>query len=81
MDLVALTEHLITNIVRNGDMVSVKLFDDTEDTVVIQVMVDESDMGLVIGSGGATARAVRIIVQASSYLNDNKLVKMNIDAF
>lgn len=81
MELVALTEHLVKNIVRNKDAVSVKLFDDTEDTMVIQVVVDDDDMGIVIGHGGTTAHAIRTIVQASSYLKDNKLVKINFDAF
>lgn len=81
MELVALTEHLIKNIVRNRESVSVRLFDDTDDTVVIQVVVDDSDMGLVLGHGGATAHAIRTIVQASSYLKDNKVVKINFDAF
>lgn len=80
MELVALTEHLVKNIVRNKDAVSVKLFDDTEDTIVIQVIVDDDDMGIVIGHGGTTAHAIRTIVQASSYLKDNKLVKINFDA-
>lgn len=81
MELVALTEYLVKNIVRNKDDVSVKLFDDTEDTIVIQVVVDDEDMGIVIGHGGTTAHAIRTIVQASSYLKDNKLVKINFDAF
>lgn len=81
MELVALTEYLVKSIVRNQDAVSVKLFDDTEDTMVIEVIVDDSDMGIVIGHGGTTAHAIRTVVQASSYLKENKLVKINFDAF
>lgn len=81
MDLVALTDYLIKSIFEEAEAVSVKLFDDTEDTVVIQVLVSENDMGSVIGKGGTTAQSIRTIVQASSYLKENKLVKINFDSF
>ncbi len=82
MELVELTEHLIKSLVQNPDAVSVKEFEtDEENTVLIQVMIDEEDMGRVIGKGGKTANAIRTLVQASSYLKDNRRVKINIDRF
>ncbi len=82
MDLVKLTEELVKAITVNKDMVSVKEFDsDEENTIFIQVMVDSADMGRVIGKEGKIATAVRTLVQASSYLKDNKKVKINIDSF
>ena len=81
MSLVELTEFLVKNLVSEPDMVSVKQFDDSEDAVTIQVLVDEKDMGAVIGRGGAIANSIRTIVQASSYVNDNKSVRINIDSF
>lgn len=81
MDLVALTEMLVKNLVADPDMVSVKEFaSEEENQMTIQVIVAESDMGRVIGKGGKTANAVRNIVQASSYLKDNKRVSINIDS-
>ena len=65
MDLVELTEFLIKNIVKEPDMVSVKQFESDEDMIIIQVLVNESDMGAVIGKAGKCANAVRTIVQAS----------------
>ena len=44
-------------------------------------MIDSEDMGRVIGKGGKCANAIRTLVQASSYLADNKKVKINIDSF
>ena len=38
-------------------------------------------LGTVIGKKGHTINAIRTIVQASSYLNGNKRVKINIDSF
>ena len=82
MDLVLLTEKLVKALAVNKDLVSVKEFEtDEENTVLIQVMVDSEDIGRVIGKAGRNANAVRTIVQASSYLNDNKKVKINIDSF
>ena len=81
MDLVALTEYLVKSIVKEKDMVSVKKFDDEEEYITIQVLVDSSDMGAVIGKNGMNANAIRTLVQASSYINNLKKVKINIDSF
>ncbi len=82
MDLVALTEELIKALAVNKEAVNVKEFPSDEDNIMlIQVMVDSEDIGRVIGKSGKNANAVRTLVQASSYLNDNKKVKINIESF
>ena len=81
MHLVELTEYLIKSLVKDPEMVSVKKFDDDEETITIQVLVDNDDMGAVIGKGGVTANAIRTIIQASDYINKDKRVKINIDSF
>ncbi len=82
MDLVKLTEEIVKSLVKNNDAVSVKEFDtEEENTILIQVMVDDEDMGRVIGRSGRVANAIRTLVQASSYINDDKYVKINIDKF
>ena len=82
MELVELTESIVKSLVENEDAVSVKEFEtDEENTILIQVMIDEADMGRVIGKAGKTANAIRTLVQASSYLKDNKRIKINIDRF
>ncbi len=82
MDLVELTKEIILALVQNKDSVSVKEFEtDEENTILIQVMIDEEDMGRVIGKGGKIANSIRTLVQASSYLKDNKKVKINIESF
>ena len=82
MDLVQLTEEIVKSLVVNVDGVSVKEFPtEEENTILIQVMIDEADMGRVIGKGGRTANAIRTLVQASSALKDNKYVKIDIDKF
>ena len=82
MDLVTLTEDIVKSLVVDVDAVSVKEFPtEEENTILIQVMVAEDDMGRVIGKAGKCANAIRTLVQASSYLSDNKKVKINIDSF
>ena len=82
MNLVEMTEYLVKNVVSEPDMVTVKEFpSENEDEIVIEVLVDEKDLGKVIGKSGKTANAIRTLVQASSYLQDNKKVKINIENF
>ena len=82
MNLVEMTEYLVKNVVSEPDMVTVKEFpSENEGEIVIEVLVDEKDLGRVIGKSGKTANAIRTLVQASSYLQDNKRVKINIENF
>ena len=82
MDLVKLTEEIVKSLVEDADGVSVKEFpSEDENTILIQVMVNDEDMGRVIGKNGRTANAIRTLVQASSALKDNKYVKIDIDKF
>ena len=82
MHLVTLTEDIVKSLVVDVDAVSVKEFPtEEENTILIQVIVAESDMGRVIGKAGKCANAIRTLVQASSALKDNKYVKIDIDKF
>ncbi len=82
MELVKLTETIVKELVSDPELVTVKEFpSDEEDTVTIEVMVPEDQMGRVIGKEGKLAKALRTIVQASSYINDNKKVNINIDSY
>ena len=82
MKLVELTEFIIQELVNDPDSVSVKEFpSENENEVIIQVMVPQDQMGRVIGKGGNLAKALRTIVQASSYVDGNKRVNINIDSY
>ena len=81
MELVELTEKIVKSLVENADAVSVKEFETDDDSMLIQVLVSESDMGRVIGRSGRIANAIRTLVQASSSLKDNRYVKIDIDKF
>lgn len=80
MKLSELTEVLIRSLVKDPDSVSVRQFDDEEDFITIEVLVNENDMGAVIGRKGITAQSIRTIVQAAAYINGEKKVRINIDS-
>lgn len=80
MSLVELTKMIVESLVSDPESISVKEFPSDEE-IVIEVMVRESDMGIVIGREGKIANAIRTVVQASSYLKDNKKVRININSF
>ena len=82
MNLVKLTETIVKELVSDKDNVSVKEFaSENENEVTIQIMVAEDEMGRVIGRSGNIAKALRTVVQASSYINGNKRVNINIDSY
>ena len=73
MNLVELTEAIIKRLVADPETVSVKEFDtEEENTVQIEVLIQEDDMGRVIGKNGKVISGIRTVVQASSSLYDNK---------
>ncbi len=80
MSLAELTSVLVKSIVSDPDSVSVKQFDTDEEFITIEVLVSSEEIKKVIGRGGVTANAIRTIVQAASYANGLKKVKINIDS-
>ena len=82
MKLVELTKVIVSELVSDPDSITVKEFpSENEDEIIIEVMVPEKEMGRVIGKDGTMAKALRCIVQASSYTHDNKRVNINIDSY
>lgn len=81
MDLRELTKNIILSIVEDKDIVEVKEFPSDEENVIqLEVLISSTDMPKVIGKNGKVINAIRTLVQASSYLKDNKKVKINIDS-
>lgn len=82
MQLVELTTGIIKKIVSDPESVSVKEFaTEEENTIQIEVLISSDDMGKVIGKNGKIINSIRTIVQASSSLEDNKKVKINVDSY
>lgn len=81
-NLVNLTELIVKNLVIDSESVSVKEFESDDDNIIqIEVMVSNGDMPKVIGRDGKTINAIRTIVQAASFGEENKLVRINVDSY
>ena len=78
MSIVELTELIVKSLVKDADSVSVKAFDTEENEISIEIVVSEEEAGSIIGKNGKTINSIRTLLQASSYLKDNKKVKVNI---
>lgn len=78
MSLVELTEMIVKSLVKDADSVSVKEFETDENEVSIEIVVSDEEAGALIGKSGKIINSIRTILQASSYLKENKRVKVNI---
>ncbi len=81
MNLIEFTEFLVKSIVRQPDLVKVQSFNGDEDSIILEIIVSEEDMGTVIGRGGKMASSIRTMILAYAYIHGLKHVKMNIDSF
>ena len=78
MDLEVLSNFLVKNLVKNKDNVIINKIENDNETV-IQILVDSSDIGVLIGKNGKIANAIRTLIQASAYINKLGKVRINID--
>ena len=82
MDYVLLTETIIKMIVKDVEAVSVKEYESTEeDSIHLEVLVAEDDLGRVIGKNGQTIKAIRNIVQASASLNNQPRICIDVESY
>lgn len=75
-----LITDLVTPLVINPDDVMVKKFSEDEKMLTIQIIVNQEDLGRVIGKNGRIANAIRTIAYASAS-RDGKKITINIDSF
>lgn len=80
-ELITFTENIVKNLVKQPDMVSVQEFSGDDDTILLEIIVHESDMGAIIGRGGKMANAIRTLIQAYAFINKLNRIKINIDSF
>lgn len=78
MSLVELTEMIVKSLVKDSDSVSVKEFETGDNEITIEIVVSEEEAGALIGKSGKIINSIRTILQASSYLKDNKKIRVNI---
>jgi uncharacterized protein len=61
-----LLEYLARQLVDEPDQVSVEEFEEDDGTLVLELSVADEDYGKVIGRGGRTANALRVVVKAAA---------------
>ena len=81
MDITEYTEFLVKSLVKNPDMVKVRLFESDDESPIVEIIVQHDDMGLIIGKDGKMASSLRTIIQAFALVNKMPKVRVNIDAF
>lgn len=69
----ALVEFIVKSLVDNPDKVTTEEVDG-EKTAVIELRVDSSDLGKVIGKQGRTARSIRTILNAAGIKKGKRVV-------
>lgn len=80
VDFEKLIKNMIVPLVVNPDDVLVKIISNDQDAITIQLLVNEADLGRVIGKGGKIANAMRTIVYAGAS-KEGKRVQIDIDSF
>jgi len=68
-----LVEFIVRSLVDNPDAVNIKEVEG-EKASILELRVDQSDLGKVIGKQGRTAKAVRTILNASGVKSGKKVV-------
>jgi len=71
---------LVKPIVANPDDVSISSLVDVDETIVLHVLVNKSDLGRVIGKNGRIANAIRTVAHASASRADKK-IKIEFDSY
>lgn len=70
-------EIIAKSLVDYPEQVDVKEINNEDQTVTLELRVDESDMGKVIGKQGRIAKAIRTVVKAAAS-RENKKVAVEI---
>jgi predicted RNA-binding protein YlqC (UPF0109 family) len=74
-----LLEYLARELVDEPDEVTVEEFEEDDGTLVLELSVGEDDYGKVIGRGGRTATALRLVVKAAAVKEDRRVLVDIVD--
>ena len=74
-----LLEYLARALVDRPAEVSVESFEEDDGTVVLELHVDEDDVGKLIGRGGRTVNALRTVVRACAVKEGRRVLVDVVD--
>lgn len=75
-----LIHDLVQPLVMKPEDLMVKKFSEDDKMLTIQIIVNQDDLGRVIGKNGRIANAIRTIAYASAS-RESKKITINIDSF
>jgi len=74
-----LLEYLARELVDEPEAVAVEAFEEDDGTLVLELSVADDDYGKVIGRGGRTANALRLVVKAAAVKEDRRVLVDIVD--
>jgi uncharacterized protein len=74
-----LLEYLARSLVDKPDEVRVEGFDEEDGTIVLELHVADDEAGQVIGRGGRTVAALRMIMKAAAAREGNRVLVDVVD--
>jgi uncharacterized protein len=74
-----LLEYLARSLVDQPDEVRVEGFDEEDGTIVLELYVADDEAGKVIGRGGRTVAALRVIMKAAAARDGNRVLVDVVD--
>jgi predicted RNA-binding protein YlqC (UPF0109 family) len=74
-----LLEYLARELVDEPGEVEVEEFEEDDGTLVLELTVGDDDYGKVIGRGGRTANALRLVVKAAAVKEDRRVLVDIVD--
>ena len=80
-ELITFTENLVKSLVSEPEMVKVQEFLGDDEIIQLEIIVQNEDMGVVIGRGGKMASSIRTLISAAAYNMGINRVRVNIDSF
>ena len=75
-----LIHDLVQPLVMHPEDLMVKKFSEDDNLLTMQIIVNQEDLGRVIGKNGRIANAIRTIAYASAS-REHKKISINIDSF
>jgi predicted RNA-binding protein YlqC (UPF0109 family) len=74
-----LLEYLARSLVDKPDEVMVEGFDEEDGTIVLELHVADDEAGKVIGRGGRTVAALRMVMKAAAARDGNRVLVDVVD--
>ena len=79
MDFIEMIESLVKPLLKNQSALSVREIGTDEGVVSFEILVDNEDLGRVIGREGRVANALRTVAYASA-IKEGFKIRLNFDA-